>query len=120
MAEEHTLIEDELAAEAIEQALGESEERYRRLFELCPGAVFVQVAGTIVLINSAGAILLGAERPEDIVGKAALDFVHPDYHDVVRARTAILEQGGSVGLMEQRIVRLDGTVIDAEVAAGAL
>jgi len=103
-----------------EQALRESEERYRRLFELCPGAVLVHCAGKIVLINSAGAKLLGAERPEEIIGKAVLDIIHADYHEVVRARIETLKQGGSVALMEQKIVCLDGTVIDVEVTAGAM
>src|SRR5437763_1971711 len=102
-----------------EQALRESEERYRRLFELCPAAVLVQCEGIIELINSAGAKLLGAERPEQVLGKKVLDFVHPDFQNIVRDRIAVLRQGGSVAMMEEKIVRLDGTVVDVEVTAGA-
>jgi len=104
--------------EQTEQALRESEDRYRRLFELCPAAVFVHSGGMIVLINTAGAKLLGAERPGQLVGKPVLEVVHPDYHEAVRQRMAAIREGGSVGLMEQKIVRLDGRVVDVEVTAG--
>src|SRR6185436_2526536 len=98
-------------------ALRESEERYRRLFELCPDAAFVHCGGVVVLINSAGARLLGAENPEQLVGRRVLDFVHPDYKEIVLERMAALRQGGSVALLEQKIVRLDGVEVDVEVTA---
>src|SRR6266404_5606561 len=103
-----------------DQALRESEERYRRLFDLCPDAVFVHCEGVLVLINSAGLKLLGAERPDQYVGRPVLDLVHPDYRNIVLERMAVVRQGGSVGLLEQKLVRLDGAVVDVEVTAGAL
>lgn len=42
------------------EALRESEERYRRLVELSPDAIFIQCEGSIVFINRAGVKLFGA------------------------------------------------------------
>jgi len=101
-----------------EEALRGSEERYRRLFELCPDAVLVRCEGKIALINSAGARLLGAESPDQLIGKDLMEIVHPEYQKVVVDRMAILHGGGSVPPMEQKMVRLDGVAVDVEITAG--
>ena len=65
-----------------ELALQESEERYRGLVESSPDAVFVHQDGTFVFCNAAGARLLGAAGPRDLVGKSILDFVPPTEGEV--------------------------------------
>ncbi len=101
-----------------EKALRESEERYRRLVELCPDAVLVvQGDGKLAFVNLAGARLLGAERPQQLMGMTALDLVHPDNRDGTRDRMERLRAGKAVPLAEERMVRLDGGVIDVEWAA---
>jgi len=59
-----------------EGALKESEERYRRLFDLSPDAIAVHSAGRITLVNQAALNLVGAKHPEEIIGKPMMDFVH--------------------------------------------
>lgn len=101
-----------------EDALRESELRYRRLVELCPDAIFVHVEGVIVFINSAGTKLLGGATPSDLIGKPILDIVHPDFRHIVAERVQEIVTGGAgQPPMEQRVVRLDGSFIDVEVAA---
>ena len=102
----------------VELALRESEERYRRLVDLCPDTVFVQSEGKFVLINSAGAKLLGAVNPRKLIGKRVLDFVHPDYREIVTSQMRQpTEEANEVPLVEQKLLRLDGTVVDVEAAA---
>ncbi len=61
--------------------------------------------------------LLGAEDPASLLGRSILDFVPPQYRDVVAGRVGRIESEGSpVGLIEERLVRLDGQELDAEVA----
>ena len=52
-----------------------------------------------------------------MIGRPVLDVVHPDYWDAVnqRIRQETVE-GEPVPLIEEKFVRLDGTVIDVEVA----
>ena len=67
-----------------EGSLRESEERYRRLVELSPDAVYVQQAEKIVFINAAGAKLMGASSAQQLVGSQATKFVHEHDRELVR------------------------------------
>ncbi|WP_273841888.1 EAL domain-containing protein [Rubrobacter calidifluminis] len=101
-----------------EQRLAESEERYRRLVELCPDAVVVHSEGKVEYVNGAGLRLMHASSPNQIVGHEVLEFVHPDYREVAAARMA---QGyrdrNRRGLYTYRILRLDGKTLEVEAAA---
>lgn len=104
-----------------EKALRASEARYRALVEGSPDGIAAHQEGKIVFINPAGARLLGAERPEDLLGKPALDFVHPDHRDVVRGRIRRgLEEGQPAPPLEEKFLRLDGQAIDVEVSAAPI
>ncbi len=95
-----------------------SEERYRLLVDLSPDGILVHHGRNIILANRGAARLLGASNPEELVGKALRDLVHPDYWQIVEARVAeMLETGNPQPVIEERFVRLDGTEIDVEVAA---
>lgn len=96
----------------------ESEHRYRSLVELLPVAMLVHSEGKIVFINDEAVTLLGGTSARDFTGKPILDFVHPDYHEVGRQRIQdIYEKRRDAELLEEKFVRLDGGVIDVEVAA---
>ncbi|MBD2119400.1 GAF domain-containing protein [Trichocoleus sp. FACHB-262] len=102
----------------IETALRESEERYRQLVELCPDAIFIQRGGKFVFLNPAAVQFYGGTCAEDLIGTFVLERVHPDYQALVRARMQQLQQSEiPAPLMEQKLCRLDGTVVDAEVTA---
>ncbi len=99
------------------RALRESEERYRQLVELSPEAIIVHSDGKILYVNPAAQRLWGAERPEQLIGRSVLDRIHPDYHDTVTKRARqVQEHGVATALLEQKHIRLDGEVIDVEVA----
>jgi PAS domain S-box-containing protein len=101
-----------------EEALRESEERYRFLVELSPEAIFVSSGGKHVFANSAAVKLLGASGPDQIVGKPVTDFVHPDYREIVTERMRkAMETGIAPTIIEEKFIRFDGTVIDVEVRA---
>jgi diguanylate cyclase (GGDEF)-like protein/PAS domain S-box-containing protein len=100
------------------RALRESEERYQRLVELSPDAIIVHADGRIVFINSAGVNLLGAETPDQLTGLPIMNFVHRDFREAVENRISkLLEQGVAVPFAEEKLVRLDGMMFFAEVAA---
>jgi len=101
-----------------ETALRESEERYRKLVEFSPDAISIHREGKIVFINVAGVKLLGAVNPEQLIGKSVLDFVHPDYKEIARERIRLMgEEGKNVSPVEEKLIKLDGSVINAEVIA---
>ena len=99
----------------LEEALRESEERYRSLVELSPEAVLVHGDGTLLYVNAAGVRLLGAASADELVGKRILDFVHPDYRETVEARIARVQGGKEPApIIEEKLVRLDGGHVDVE------
>ncbi|NVN91428.1 MAG: PAS domain S-box protein [Desulfuromonadales bacterium] len=102
----------------MEESLRESEERYRILVELSPDAIYIHTAGILVYSNAMGAKLLGADRPEDLYGRLAFDFVHPDCQDIVRKRIEHARQHNiSSPLIEEQFVRLDGSIVPVDVTS---
>jgi PAS domain S-box-containing protein len=101
-----------------EETLRESEAKHRQLVESSPIAIFIECEGRFAFINQAGLTLFDVPRAEDILGKPVLDFVHPDDRESVTQRLAELREGkGPVPSVEKRYLRLDGSVVDVEVAA---
>ena len=96
----------------------ESEERYRALVDHAPMAIFINREDRVVLANEACLRLFGASAPDQLLGKSPFELFHPDCHPGMRDRIHQLrDKGEDVPLIEQRIVRLDGAVVDVEVAA---
>ena len=105
----------------MEKEIRESEERYRSLVELSPDAITVYSEGEIVYANTAGAELFGASGSEELIGRRALDLVHPDYRETVKSRVKhVLETGEPAPLLEEKYLRLDGSVLEVEVAGSSI
>jgi len=102
--------------EAEEASLADRE-NFRRMVELSPDCIGVQVDDTFVYVNQAFVQLLGATSEEEIVGRNVLNFVDPESHDKVRERLVQLRAGQSVPYIRQAFRRADGSPLDVEVAA---
>ncbi len=102
----------------MEDALRDSESRYRQLVELAPDGIVVHSGGRIILANKAAVALVGGKKENDLVGKRLMDFVHPDYVGFVKERVRLMStRGESLPVVEEKFLRLDGTPFDVEVAA---
>jgi len=105
----------------IETELRESEVRYRQLVEVSPDGIGVEKDDRIVFVNSAGANLLGYKKPEELIGKSILDFVHPDYRSRTHRQLEYLrKKQKALPLREEKFLRANGTSLDVEVAATPL
>ncbi|MDA0997208.1 MAG: EAL domain-containing protein, partial [Proteobacteria bacterium] len=60
-----------------------SERDFRHLIELAPDLICICREGVIELINPAGASMLGVWPVDILIGRKFIDFVHPEYHDMV-------------------------------------
>ena len=100
-----------------EAALRESEENYRKLVELSPDGILIQCEGKYVYLNSSALNIFGARTPEQIIGKEILEVVHADYHGMIEENFKILATGREVPLHEEKLIRLDGSMVDVEATA---
>jgi PAS domain S-box-containing protein len=101
-----------------EEQLQRAEARYRQLVELSPDGIAVHRDLRIEFINPAGVALLGARDASQVIGRSILDFSHPDDHaDVVARVGALHERRQAVPFVALRFMRLDGSMVDVEVAA---
>jgi PAS domain S-box-containing protein len=100
----------------VQEALKDSEANYRSLVERSPDAIFVQREGRFVYANSATLKLLQTEKPQ-LIGRQVLDFVQPAHRELVAERIEQVAQGRSEPLLEQQILRPDGSGLDVEATS---
>jgi PAS domain S-box-containing protein len=99
-----------------EEALRESEERYRSLFDSTNDAIFIHDMGRRFLeVNKVLCELLGYSR-EELLQMTPADISSPEYASQVVPRLAELRQVGHA-FFESAYVRRDGTIIPIELSA---
>jgi two-component system cell cycle sensor histidine kinase/response regulator CckA len=100
-----------------EETLRSAEEPYRSLVELSPDGIAVLSEGRLVFVNQAGARLIGARRAEELTRTPILDLVEPASRPRVETGLLQIDRGGpTLPLTEGKLLRLDGTVVDVEMA----
>ena len=105
----------------IEEAVRESESRYRNLAEQSPDAIAVHRDLVMVYVNRAFLALLGYETIEDVLGRHLLDFFDPEWHDLIRGRAErIRREGRALPLTEMGMRRRDGSRVIVEAKANAM
>jgi PAS domain S-box-containing protein len=104
----------------------QAEERYRLLFEISTNAVLIRDReGIIRLANPTAIKMLKASLPDEIIGKAYLNFVHPEDRpgSIDRIQRQLKAVQGESGidpirvlapLREHRLLALDGETIYVE------
>lgn len=102
----------------VQDALHASEEKFRLLVENAPDAIFVQKNLRFAYLNTAALTLFGAASPDVLIGQPVIDRFHPDYRERVAERILHLNvDRQQVPLIEEVILRIDGTPVDVEVSA---
>lgn len=100
-----------------ENALVESEIRYRSLIELSPDVVVVLTDEKIVYINTSGLHLFRVTNPQEIYGKSLSIIIHKDYRETVSEQLKRNKiKGGTKDIIQAKFIRLDGYPIDVELA----
>ena len=90
----------------------------QRLVELLPDAIIITGSNDRLLyVNSAAVELLGAESEEELLGTSIWQFVHPASRSHIRERKRQLHRGERPGVIEHKLVRLDGGEVPIETAS---
>ncbi len=101
--------------------LKDSEEKYRKLIEQSPDAICMHKDQKFIFANRKVYQLLGIDESDSIIGRSIMDFVHPDYLEIVKNRQTIMTTiNGAVPTIEEKFIRADGTSIDVEVSSCSL
>lgn len=97
-----------------------SEDRYRKLVESSPDAILLYRGQRVLFTNPAGLRLWKAGASRELVGKSFHELIHSADHATAEVwEDTLLVQGKWLLNAPQKIVCLDGTVIDVEVTAAA-
>jgi PAS domain S-box-containing protein len=94
-----------------ENALQESEERFRQLSEAAFEAIILHDQGTILEVNQSFCGMYGYERAE-VIGKSVLDLALPEFRKLLLQKV----RAGDTGSYEGPALRKDGTTFRAELA----
>ncbi|AFH47949.1 Signal transduction histidine kinase [Ignavibacterium album JCM 16511] len=108
------VTERKIASEKLKQ----SEQNYRQVIEHLPDAVVIHREGKFLFANPATLKLIGAKSFDEVKDMPIMNFVHPDYHKVVneRIKQAVTTKS-PLPLLEEKLINLDGQIIDAEITA---
>jgi PAS domain S-box-containing protein len=104
-----------------EQALRESEETYRALFEGANDAIFLlDLNSRFARVNPRCPELLGFERADELIGRRANEFIDPSQIDDAGRRMERLLAGERIPPYERRFIRKDGKPIETEITLSLL
>lgn len=108
------ILEDITEQRRADNALRESEDRYRKLVEISPDAVLLHQEGKIIYANPATFRLLGALHSDEIIGKNVLDFIPDNFKGIVGKNIQKDLEGQTSPRVEISMIRIDGTSIMVE------
>ncbi len=114
LSEYYAVTRDITERKEAEEALRESEERYRTLVDISPNAIIIHRQGKIIFMNPAALTLIGALHLDEMLGKNILEFIQPEFRNVVRKNIQKDLDGDISPLTELHMLRIDGTSIIVE------
>ncbi|MEC0203668.1 PAS domain S-box protein [Paenibacillus lautus] len=108
-------FENITARKSAERALMESDRINRHILDIAPVAMFLHSDFSYIYANPAGFSLLGLTDIEQLAGTSLQDIIPSDQVEFVISEVEhVYESGSTSELAGNKLVRLDGTIIDIE------
>ncbi|GGH23138.1 SpoIIE family protein phosphatase [Paenibacillus segetis] len=112
----YSVIHDISERVKTERKIKESEERYKRLVELCPEPILVHSNGTILFVNNQAEILFGLIKDE-LVGRSVSAFFSEEFiYSGPYKKTNSKEYAKQIFRFEQQFIRSDQRIFDLEIS----
>ncbi|MEI7525226.1 MAG: PAS domain-containing protein [Mariniphaga sp.] len=112
----HGFVTDITGQKLTEEKLKQSEESFRNVVALSPMASIVRRNTKIIYANPAALLMFGVKNLPEMEGSSILDWLHPDFHEIVKMRTRnVIASGLPAPKIEIQYLRHDGTIGDTEV-----
>ena len=104
-----------------EEALRESEEKYKTLVETSPDAVVMSdLTGHITFASRRAAEMYGIEHAEEMLGRNPLEFIDAEGHERYRTNLQTFIEEGIRRDVEYKLVRKDGTRFPGELSGAVI
>ncbi len=115
------ILEDITSRKATEDALAESEEKYRTLVEHATDGVVIVQDGSFKFVNAAMAEIVGCDDPEELMGNEFMPYIAPEFKEMVAEKHRNTMAGvGTPLIFEINIVKRDGTKTPVELNSGVI
>lgn len=114
----YAIVHDITKRLAASKALLDSEKRFRLVVESAPDAIYIQANGRFAFLNQYAVSLFGAKTADELIGTPTVEMYHPDYRLSALERIKTLNADKKpVPLKEEKIIRMDGSVLDIDINA---
>jgi len=114
-----TILRDITDRKLAENALVESERKYRTLFEDSVEAMSVSREGRMIDVNPAWLALHGYKDKGEVLGRDVMEFIHPDDRHILTERRQTWPNH-DLRSYQIRDIRRDGNIVDIEICASRI
>lgn len=111
------IIQDITRYKLSEEKFKQKEERYKTLIDSLPIGICIYQNKKMVFINPAAVRLLGATKASDLVEKPIIKMTSPEFIKIFRQKMEKVAIGETIPSFEEKLIRIDGSVFDAEIIA---
>ncbi len=98
-----------------------TEQKYRAIFERSADLIVISNDEGVQFINPSGLRYLGLSSEDEIIGKSALNLIHPDYKELAVKYAKDRRAGRPApNIYRTKMLRSDGEVLDTEFNASCI
>jgi PAS domain S-box-containing protein len=108
-------IQDITDRKTADESLRRSEENLRVIIGEMPNGLFIIDSEKIIFANRTMAQLVGLSSEKELLGKSPFDFVHSDFHSIMRERFENLaKDGGANPSIRSKVIGKEGRLVEVE------